>query len=166
MWANIDEFTKWYKDNGYPMRPPNDDPIYVTDHSLSAITFREGRYQVELYFLSANWETPNHAHPGIEYRIIYLNGTVTGTKNNQKMLDIPDYFYSDMKNPDGTNIGFGTVWDFSESDEHTVKTGPRGGLIAITQYWPEHLTMSSQSVHYVGDPIGPDHAGRIKVDDV
>ena len=54
MWANIDEFTSWYKNNGYPMRPPCEDPIYVTDHSLSAITFREGRYQVELYFLGTN----------------------------------------------------------------------------------------------------------------
>jgi hypothetical protein len=163
MWSDIDEFTEWYQKNGYPMRPPSEDPIYVTDHSLSAITFRQGRYQVETYFLAPNWETPNHEHPDIEYRIIYLNGTLTGTKNKEKLVDTPDYFYADMKKEDGTNVGFGTVWDFSGSDQHTVKTGPRGGLIAITQYWPEHLTMSSQSVHYVGDPIGPEHATKIKV---
>lgn len=165
MWKDIDEFTQWYLDEGFPMRPPSEDPIYVTDHSLSAITFRQDRFQVETYFLAPNWETPNHSHPGIEYRIIYLNGTVTGTKNGEGLMeDVPDYAFADMKNEDGTNVGFGSVWPFDAYDSHTVKTGPRGGLIAITQWWPEHLTMSSQSVHYVGDPIGPEHETHIKVD--
>ena len=161
MWKDIDEFTNWYKENGYPLKPPASDPIYETDHSLSAIVFREGRYQVELYLLAPNWETPNHGHPGIDYRIVFLNGTFGGTKNSEYVNDSAEW--ADKANPDGTNILFGLSFDFGSDDFHHVKVGQKGGLIAITQKWEEGLKMSSQSVQYIGDPIGPHHQTRISV---
>jgi hypothetical protein len=161
MWANIDEFTEWYVKEGFPMRPPTTDPIYVTDHSYSAIVYREGRYQVELYMLGPNWETPVHSHPGIEYNIIFLNGTVYGFHNGEKLPDAVDY--TDIANADGTNIAFGKHHSFSGESTHIAGTGHKGGLIAITQKWPEGVKMSSQSVHYVGDPIGPEHSKHIRV---
>lgn len=161
MWSDIDEFTTWYIENGYPLKPPKTDPIYETDHSLSAIVFREGRYQVELYMLAPNWATPNHGHPGIEYKIILLNGTIGGTKNLEYVNDSAPW--ADVANPDGTNVLFGHAIDFSGDDYHQVDVGPKGGLIAITQKWDEGLEMSSQSVQYVGDPIGPHHETRIAV---
>jgi hypothetical protein len=161
MWNNIEEFTEWYLANGCPMKPPATDPIYETDHSLSCIVFREGRYQVELYMLAPNWATPNHGHPGIEYRIVILNGTIGGTKNNEYVNDSSEW--ADRANPDGTNVLFGMSFDFESEDYHQVSVGPKGGLIAITQKWDEGLAMSSQSVQYVGDPIGPHHETRIAV---
>jgi hypothetical protein len=162
MWSSLAEFTQWYKDAGYPMRPPTEDPIYITDHSYSAIVYREGRYQVELYMLGPNWSTPTHSHPGIDHEIIFLNGTVYGYRDGEKLQDA--MAYTDVANPDGTNVAFGQSHTFDGDGTHIVGTGPKGGLIAITQYWPEGIKMSSQSVHYVGEPIGPEHAQYIKVD--
>jgi hypothetical protein len=46
MWNTIEEFAQWYKDNGFPIRPPFEDPVYVTDISYSYVLFREGRSNV------------------------------------------------------------------------------------------------------------------------
>jgi len=161
MWNDIDEFTNWYRENGWPLKPPASDSVYITDHSLSCIVFREGRYQVELYMLAPNWSTPNHGHPGIEYKIILLNGTIGGTKNLEYVNDSAPW--AEQAKPDGTNVLFGLTLDFTSDDYHQVNVGPKGGLIAITQRWDEGLKMSSQSVQYVGDPIGPQHETRISV---
>jgi hypothetical protein len=164
MWNNIDEFTKWYQDNGYPFKPPAGDPIYVTDHTLSSIIFREGRYQVELYLLAPNWITPNHGHPGINHRIIFLNGTVGGSKNGTFLND--SFEWCDNAREDGCNILFGFVNDFTGDDYHQVYTGHRGGLVAITQEWDEGLIMSSQSVQYIGESIGPEHEHRVNLNNL
>lgn len=162
MWNNVDEFTEWYKNNGYPFKPPASDPVYVTDHTHSAIIFREGRYQAELYLMGPNWATPNHSHPGVEHRIIFINGTISGTKNGELVNDSTSY--SDMTNPDGTCVIFGYDTPMSVTDWHTVTVGAKGGILIITQKWNDGLTMTSQSVHYVGEPIGPEHAKHISAD--
>jgi len=162
MWKDIDEFTKWYQDNGYPFKPPAGDPVYVTDHTLSSIVFREGRFQVELYMMGPNWETPNHGHPGIDHKIIFLNGTVGGSKNGTFLSDSSQW--ASQSREDGCNVLFGIINDFCGDDFHQVHIGPKGGLIAITQKWDEGLVMASQSVQYVGEPIGPEHSPHIKLD--
>lgn len=159
MWNTLSEFTEWYIKEGYPMRPPTEDPIYLTDHSYSAIVFREGRYQVELYMLGPDWSTPVHSHPGIEHDIIFLNGTVYGYKDGEKLEDA--MAYTDIANPDGTNIAFGQYHKFDGKSTHIVGTGHKGGLVAVTQKWDDGIKMSSQSVHYVGAPIGPEHSKYI-----
>lgn len=161
MWSNIEEFTKWYQDNDYPFKPPAGDTIYITDHTLSSIVFREERFQVELYMMGPNWESPNHGHPGIEHRIIFLNGTVGGSKNGVYYNDSTPW--CDKAREDGCNILFGVSNDFCGEDFHQVHIGHRGGLIAITQHWAEGLEMSSQSVQYTGEPIGPEHGPRIQL---
>ena len=163
MWETIDEFTEWYQQSNYPIRPPTTDPIYVTDHSLSSIVFREGRFQVELYMLAPNWETPTHGHPGVEHRVIYLNGDLNSTKNYEPLADSTDI--SDLAREDGCNVAFGSTQSFCADDWHAVKIGPKGALIAITQKWDIGLEMTSQSVHYVGPPIGPLHKDKINVPD-
>jgi hypothetical protein len=110
--------------------------------------------------LEPNWVTPNHGHPGVESKIIFLNGTIYGTRNGEPLPNAMEY--TDMANPDGTNIAFGKHLSFGSDDYHTVGAGHKGGLVAICQHWAEGLTMSSQSVHYVGEPLGPVHAPNVK----
>lgn len=162
MWKNLDEFTQWYIDNNYPIRPPAEEPVFVTDHSHSAIVYREGRYQVELYLMGPNWQTPNHSHPGVEHRIIFINGTISGTKNGELVNDSEPWF--DKVKDDGTCVASGFHTDFDASDWHSVKIGHMGGILIITQHWEEGITMTSQSVHYIGEPIGPEHAKYIDTD--
>jgi hypothetical protein len=160
MWANLDEFTQWYKASGYPIRPPAKDPIYVTDHTYSAIVYREGRYQAEMYMLAPNWETPQHGHPGVDARIIYLNGTLSGSCNGERLLDSTPV--CEMTKEDGTNIYMGAEHPFNGTDVHSVWAGHKGALVIITQHWAEGLEMTSQSVHYEGEPLGPVHAPNVK----
>jgi hypothetical protein len=161
MWKNVDEFTQWYKDNGYPIRPPAEDPVYITDNTLSVIVFREDRFQVELYMLAPNWETPSHAHPGIEHRIIYLSGTISGSRNGVYINDSNSW--AREVNKDGCSIIMGHHTDFVGDDFHTVKSGTLGGMVAITQHWEDGLKMSSQSVQYEGVPIGPTHSVKVNL---
>lgn len=158
-WNNLDEFTAWYKENGYPIRPPTKDPIYVTDHTYSAIVFREGRYQAEMYLLAPNWETPQHGHPGVDARIIFLNGTLSGSCNGVRLLDSTPI--CDVAKEDGTNVYMGAEHPFNGTDVHSVWAGHKGAMVIITQHWAEELEMTSQSVHYTGDAIGPIHADRL-----
>lgn len=159
MWNNLDEFTKWYIDNNYPFRPPADEPVFVTDYSHSMIAFREGNYQVELYLMSPNWETPSHSHPGVEHKIIFINGTISGTRNGELVNDSSPWH--DKTKDDGTCVISGYYTDFDPTDWHTVKIGEKGGVVMVTQKWEEGLKMTSQSVHYVGEPIGPEHSKYI-----
>ena len=107
------------------------------------------------------WETPQHGHPGVDARIIYLNGTLSGSCNGEKLLDSTPV--CDHEAADGTNPYMGAEHPFDGTDIHTVWAGHKGALVIITQHWAEGLDMSSQSVHYTGEPLGPIHAPNIKV---
>lgn len=162
MWDNLEQFTKWYIDNNYPFRPPAGEPVYVTDYTHSTIIFREDRYQVELYLMSPNWETPSHSHPGVEHKIIFINGTISGTRNG-KIVDDSSIWHN-LAKEDGTCVIMGNYTDFDPEDWHSVKLGDKGGFVLVTQKWEEGLKMTSQSVHYVGEPIGPEHEKYIDKD--
>ena len=51
MWTTVEEFAEWYKSEGFPIRPPFEDPIYITEISYSYVLYREGQYQAELYLI-------------------------------------------------------------------------------------------------------------------
>jgi hypothetical protein len=68
----------------------------------------------------------------------------------------------EVEKEDGTNVYMGAEHSFDGSDVHSVWAGHKGALVIITQHWEEGLEMTSQSVHYDGDPIGPVHAPNVK----
>ncbi len=143
MWKDVDEFTTWYIENKYPFKPPAADPIYNTKHnSLTMVTFREDRYQVELVIVKPNSEFIETAEKdGVEQRIIFLNGSMTGYANNKTVYDSSPYV--DMTNEDGTNILFNMVFKPGAEQLDKVVVGNHGVSFFSVQHWHTEIEMSS-----------------------
>lgn len=160
MWNNLEEFAQWYSDNHFPIRPPFEDPIYITDISYSYVLYREGQYQVELYLIKPNSETPDHSHPNIE-NIIMVWGGDLHTRINGTLIDYPKEF--NFKKEDGTSSLFGLQGDkLTDKDTHAVVTGNKGGALLSIEKWPEGVKPTSVTVRWRGETVGAMHETSIR----
>ena len=160
MWATLEEFANWYQQNGYPLRPPFEDPVYVTDISYSYVLFREGCYQAELYLVRPNTSSGDHSHPGVENIIMVLGGEVFPRFNG--VSDDLTEMYKEAS-PYGTNKLFGLLAKkLTDKDTHALAVGNKGGAFISFEKWPEGYTPTSVTVNWEGDSIDPEHAKIIK----
>lgn len=160
MWNTLEEFVEWYKAEGFPIRPPFEDPVYVTDISYSFVLFREGQYQAELYLVRANTSSPPHCHPGVE-NIIMVWGGNPYTDINGVAIDYPEEFNS--KADDGTSKLFGMQGGkLTDSDTHALRTGTKGAAFLSLEKWPAGVSPNSVTINWVGDPVDPLHGNIIK----
>jgi hypothetical protein len=160
MWNNLEEFANWYKEKGFPIRPPFEDPIYITDISYSYVLFREGQYQVELYLIKPDSETPDHSHPGIE-NIIMVWGGDLHTRINGVFMDYPKEF--NARSSSGASTLFGMCGDkLTDKQTHAVITGAKGGALLSIEKWPERVKPTSVTVRWDGDTVGLAHNKTIE----
>lgn len=161
MWQTLEEFAQWYKDNGFPIRPPFEDPVYVTDISYSYVLFREGQYQAELYLVRPNTSSPEHSHPGVENIVMVWGGNVH-TIQNGKLFDYSEHYTEPSEN--GTNKLFGMCSQKLTDDQtHALIAGDKGGAFLSLEKWPEGVTPNSVTINWKGDPVDPTHRTMIKV---
>jgi hypothetical protein len=142
MWSNLNEFAEWYKTNNHPFKPPTTDPIYKTDHSLSAVIYREGRYQVELYYIKPNWITTELTVPGIEYSTLFLSGTISVQSNGQTIYNTDSL---GQPNESGLHPLYGMVFSNVVGQADSVEYGPKGACVMVLQKWDEGILMTSMS---------------------
>jgi hypothetical protein len=140
MWQTVEDFASWYKVNKFPIRPPIEDPVYVTEISMSYVLFREGQFQAELYLVKPNTGSPEHSHPDIENIIMVLGGDI-GTKVDNIC---PGLF-----------CGQGPV--IRESDTHALHTGDRGGAFLSLEKWGEGIKPTSVTIRWKGETCGNEH---------
>jgi hypothetical protein len=160
MWTTVEEFAEWYKSEGFPIRPPFEDPIYITEISYSYVLYREGQYQAELYLIKPNSNTPEHSHPGIE-NIIMIWGGDLHTRIDGKLIDYPASYNSRAEN--GTNNLFGMCGDkLTDETTHAAITGAKGGALLSIEKWPEGVTPTSVTVRWQGNTLGNEHDKTIK----
>ena len=161
MWNNLEEFAEWYKQNGFPIRPPFEDPVYVTDISYSYVLFREGQYQAELYLVRPNTSSPEHSHPGVENIIMVWGGNVH-TIQNGELFDYTDHYKEPSKN--GTNKLFGMCSEkLTDEQKHALIAGDKGGAFLSLEKWPDGVKPNSVTINWAGDPVDPGHGQIIKV---
>jgi hypothetical protein len=161
MWNTLEEFAQWYKDNGFPIRPPFEDPVYTTDISYSYVLFREGQYQAELYLVRPNTSSPDHSHPGVENIIMVWGGNVH-TRQNGETFDYSEYYKEPASN--GTNKLFGMCSEKLTDDQtHALIAGDKGGAFLSLEKWPEGVSPSSVTINWEGEPVDPDHGKIIQV---
>jgi hypothetical protein len=159
-WNTLEEFAQWYKESGYPIRPPFEDPVYVTDISYSYVLFREGQYQAELYLVRPNTSSPNHSHPGIENIIMIWGGDVSNSQNGKK-LDLSEYYKE--PSPTGTNKLFGMSSEkLTDQGYHALFAGNKGGAFLSLEKWPTDRKMTSVTIEWDGEAVDPSHAELIK----
>lgn len=144
MWNNLDEFVDWYKANNHPFKPPTTDPIYKTAFNQSSVIFREGRYQAELYFMKPNWVSTDATAPGLENRIIFLNGDIKIEVNGEIISDTAVFENETTKK--GLHPLYNTVFKPGAKGSSNIHYGPRGACLIILQKWDEGIPMTSMSI--------------------
>jgi hypothetical protein len=159
MWKTVEEFADWYKEKGFPFRPPQNNSIYRTNNASAVVLWREGRFQAELYIADANDATPEHSHPGVESIIVYLSGDGTTTINSKEVAD-PKPFW-DLTNEDGTSVLFKQSVRIDPNDTHGLITGDRGFAFLSLEMWPEDIDTTSVTVRWEGETTGNVHNNQI-----
>ena len=161
MWNTLEEFAEWYKANGFPIRPPFEDPVYVTDISYSYVLYREGQYQAELYLVRPNTSSPEHSHPGVENIIMVWGGDVSFSQEG-RYNDLSE-FYKEA-GPNGTNKLFGmTSPNLKGTATHALFAGNKGGAFLSLEKWPEGKKMTSVTINWEGEPVDEEHGKIIGV---
>lgn len=155
----LEEFADWYKQNGYPIRPPAVDCVYVTDNSYSYVLFRQGNFQAEIYLVQPNSGSPEHSHPKVENIILFWGGDASTTYDG---VPINPPAVAQPKGLDEPSPYFGAMGP-KMTDEHThsLRTGPRGAAFLSLEKWPENVRPTSVIVNWKGAAIGAQHAPHI-----
>ena len=155
MWNTVEEFAQWYEDNGFPIRPPQNDAIFRTNNASALVLFREGQFQVELYIGDPNSVTPEHSHPGVESIIMFISGEGTTTVNKKEVADPRPYF--NMVNEDGTSILFKQKLRIRPSDSHGLTSYNKGFAFYSMEKWPDDVQPTSVAAHWHGETTGNLH---------
>lgn len=155
-WNSLEEFTEWFKAAGYPILPPADTRVYVSDISYSTIVFRRGRFQAELYFVAPNAATNVHTH-NHSSKFIILAGSSEG------YYDDPEDFIrvgkrslppgKDDVDPDFSITGL----TCHVGDNHGFRTLEYGLVFFNLEMWPEDIVPTSALVEFEGPAMGPKH---------
>jgi len=161
MWKTLEEFAEWYKTQGFPIRPPFEDPVYVTDISYSYVLYREGQYQAELYLVRPNTSSPEHSHPGVENIIMVWGGDVSYSQEGV-YHDLSEHYTE--PNAQGTNKLFGlSSPNLKGTATHALFAGNKGGAFLSLERWPEGKKPSSVTIHWEGEPVDAEHGKIIGV---
>ncbi len=155
----VEEFAEWYKQNEYPLRPPFADGVYVTDISYSYVLFRQGQFQVELYLVKPNSNTPAHSHPEVENIIMFSSGSAaTSQQKLDQFLSFPH-----VAQADGTHPFFGYMdHKVTDGDSHALYAGPKGAAILSIEKWPEGMTPTSLILNWQGESVGTAHTEQLQ----
>jgi len=159
MWNTVEQFAKWYEENNFPIRPPQNNAIFRTNNASALVLFREGQFQVELYIGDPNSTTPEHSHPGVKSIIMFLSGEGNTTVNGNFVADPTPYF--NKVNEDGTSILFKQKVTVDPNDTHGLTTYNRGFAFLSIEQWPDGVEPSSVTLHWHGDTTGDIHTSLI-----
>jgi hypothetical protein len=140
MWNTVEEFAAWYKQNRYPIRPPFEDPIYVTDISYSYVLFREGQFQAEIYLVRPNTASPEHSHPGVDNIVLLWGGDIGSS--------------ADTIAPAALGV-HGQI--IKNGSTHALHAGNKGCAVLSLEKWADGMKPTSVSINWVGDPCGDVH---------
>lgn len=152
MWQTLEEFAHWYKSNNFPIAPPKQDPIYVTEISMSYVLFRQGQYQAELYLVKPNTGSPEHSHPNVENVIMLMGGNV-GLRVNG-VDNIP---------PDTADL-FGVFGNVIRNGEtHALCCGDKGGAFLSLEKWEDGILPTSVTIRWDGETCGDSHSNLVDI---
>jgi len=159
MWKNVEQFAKWYEENNFPVRPPQENAVFRTDNASAVVLYREGQFQAELYIGDPNSVTPEHSHPGVESIVMFLTGEGNTTVNGKEVADPKPYF--NKVNNDGTSILFKQSIRLNPKDSHGLTTYGKGFAFLSIEQWPDNVQPTSVAAHWHGDTTGDTHNSLI-----
>lgn len=156
-WGSLAEFVVWYKQNNFPIMPPADMQIYVTDVSYSAIVFRRDRYQVEMYMIKPDSVIVEHSHD-FDLQLIHLGGSI---KSRSSIASVEGQYGIAKPKEDNLDLphqDYGKVSNYLPAGEkHSFYTLRNGSMLFNIEMWKPKIEMSSATENYIGEPLGPLH---------
>ncbi len=118
MYTDLSSFTTWWLSTK-PINPPPGG-LLTNDKDLNGVVlFRDGRFQVELFFIKPNSEVVDHIHPNVDSYEYYISGDIVFRKNGKEYV------------PPGPGFKLHvppTAW-------HGGTIGPRGVYFYSIQHW-------------------------------
>lgn len=72
-WNSVDEFAKWYVENGMPITT-KDSEVFCSDDATAICLFRHGQFQVELYLVHPKPLVQIHEHPNVDVIKMSIQG--------------------------------------------------------------------------------------------
>ena len=160
-WDSLEDFATWYRDAGFPLMPPYDTKVYVSDITYSTIVFRRGKYQAELYFVAPNSEIAMHTHDH-ESMFVLLAGSMEGYREGGSGTSRLGKRYTG-DGVDGVDPDYGTFADISVIGEnHGLRTLEHGCAFYNLERWAENIVPTSAIEAYIGEPMGPIHEAVMK----
>jgi len=153
-WNTVHEFRDWWLKAGRPLRPPFEQPIFITDLVHSLCLYREGKFQVELYIIGPNKTSPSHAHPGVDSSFIFLAGDLEFGDKTGSFIDLSD---KQNPQPNGAHMLLGQTIDALDGEMHSVRAFQNGGAFLSFEYWKDKEP-DSVVLNWVGAPDGAIHA--------
>lgn len=141
-WISLESFCDWYIDNGLPICPPKDTPVYISDDATSVCLFRKGQFQAELYLIHPSPMIQMHEHPDVNVIKIYLEGSNTFEVIGQAKEVIRN----------GISHGVG---------RRQTET-PNGFPLLALQHWHPKLNPSTVAAAWKGKTAGPKHEELIR----
>lgn len=154
-WDSIEHFAIWYKQNSYPIRPPADARVYVTEHTYSFVIFRQGRFQAEMYFAKPNTISTKHTHPFSQI-MLFMGGEISGTRELKDWSTLGGSI-NNIPEPDKPHPDFGRMTKRLDVGEwHQLQTYDRGFAFIVLQEWKDGKPTSAV-VAYDGESLGDQH---------
>lgn len=144
------EFALWYSKNHQPV-PPADAPIHRYNGLTSIVMYRQGDYQVELFILDPDLETPDHAHPNVDSVEIFFCGDLY-FRHLKTLLTTHDQ--CQLVQPNGVQQLHGSMWRVRENESHGVSSGPRGCSFLSVQRWLNGVKPHSVGKDWIDDATG------------
>lgn len=160
MWNSVEEFAKWYEENGFPFRPPQNNAVFRTNNASALVLYREEQFQAELYIGDPNSVTPEHSHPGVKSIIVFLSGEGNTTVNGNFVADPRPYF--NKVNEDGTSVLFKQRVVVDPNDTHGLTTYSKGFAFLSIEQWPEGVEPTSVTIRWEGDTTGDIHNALVQ----
>ena len=164
-WQSLNEFHKWYTENNYPIRVPENVTIFPIDGSYGCCIFRQDVYQVEIYLAKPNLIVPRHVHP-FDQKIIFLGGHMSGTRG------VGDTRYPPRATGGKITENSSKELPHKESNLagavlpaghwHEIQAFDQGFVFLNLQKWPSKEAMTSAVIKYNGEPINQDHTDLMK----
>jgi hypothetical protein len=157
MFESVHEFVEYWFENGRPIRPPFDGPVFTTDIAYSVVLFRQDNCQVELYTCKPNTQAPWHGHPGVDSYFIYLGGNIDFGQPDGTFTQTA---HLQSAREDGAHLLYGQTAEALDGARHTLKVGPEGGAFLSFERWTQKIP-TSVTINWSGDPVGIEHESTL-----
>lgn len=120
------------------------------------ILYRKPPFQVQLWILPPNVESPEHGHPGVDTFLVHVSGQIYLWVDGKEVLT-PE---QNVEGEDGVSKVNGNFIRLHPDQKHKAASGPLGGAFMVLQHWLDGKPRSTEEA-WTGSPIDEEHKKKL-----